>query len=199
MFRDRDVVVSLTRMTAVLVDASLRVVERLVAAQPAAQPAPNNVVRPRVLPSLSFHSVHCARLREIDVATRLAEPPSRASALRTPAGSPNTSHATGRVFIYPRVGSSSRDGPPVLSYRAWQRPWECAVARFTRIPLRGFSVGHYGQPMGLPCHNLLSHTGPSPLTSEPCHAVGPHQAQDWKSYIRPGTTSNLSALSEATK
>jgi hypothetical protein len=77
MFRDHDVVVSLTRMTAVLIDASLRLVERFVAAESAAQPAPNNVVLPRVLPSLSFHDVHSARLREIDVTPR---PPSRASA-----------------------------------------------------------------------------------------------------------------------
>jgi len=179
MFRDHDVVVSLTRMTAVLVDASLRVVERLVAAQPAAQPAPNNVVRPRVLPSLSFHDVHCARLRR-SMSRRDSSGGTAVESTRPEdtGGIAQHSHATGRVFICPRVGSSSRDGPPVLSYRAWQRPWECAVARFTRIPLRGSSVGHCGQPMGLPCHNLLSHTGPSPLTSEPWHAVGPHQAQD---------------------
>jgi hypothetical protein len=72
MCRDYDFVVSLTRMPAVLIDASLRLVERLVAAEPAARTAPNNVVRPRVLSSLSFHDVHCARLREIDVTARLA-------------------------------------------------------------------------------------------------------------------------------
>ena len=37
MFRDYDFVVSLTRMPAVLIDASLRLVERLVAAEPAAR------------------------------------------------------------------------------------------------------------------------------------------------------------------
>jgi hypothetical protein len=36
MFRDHDVVVSLTRMPAMLIDASLRLVERLVAAKPTA-------------------------------------------------------------------------------------------------------------------------------------------------------------------
>jgi hypothetical protein len=41
MFRDHDFVVSLTRMTAVLVNASLRLVERLVAAESAARPTPN--------------------------------------------------------------------------------------------------------------------------------------------------------------
>jgi hypothetical protein len=58
MFRDYDFVVSLTRMPAVLIDASLRLVERLVAAEPAARTAPNHVVRLRVLPSLSFHYVN---------------------------------------------------------------------------------------------------------------------------------------------
>jgi hypothetical protein len=75
MFRDHDVVVCLTRMPAMLIDASLRLVERLVAAKPTARTAPNNVVRPRVLPSLSFHHVHCARLREIDVTRDLQRPP----------------------------------------------------------------------------------------------------------------------------
>ena len=71
MFRDYDFVVSLTRMTAVLVDANLRLVERFVAAESAARTAPNNVVRPRVLSSLSFHYVQCGRLREIDVTATL--------------------------------------------------------------------------------------------------------------------------------
>lgn len=65
MFRDHDVVVSLTRMPAMLIDASLRLVERLVAAKPTARTAPNHVVRPRVLPSLSFHDVLCACLRSM--------------------------------------------------------------------------------------------------------------------------------------
>src|SRR6266446_6433667 len=60
MFRDYDFVVSLTRMTAVLVDTSLRLVERFVAAESAARPAPNHVVRPRLLPSLSVHYVQFA-------------------------------------------------------------------------------------------------------------------------------------------
>ena len=61
MFRDHDFVVCLTRMTAVLVDASLRLVERFVAAESAARTAPNNVVRPRVgPPSLSVHYVQFA-------------------------------------------------------------------------------------------------------------------------------------------
>jgi hypothetical protein len=62
MFRDHDVVVSLTRMPAMLIDASLRLVERLVAAKATARTAPNHVVRPRVLSSLSFHDVLCACL-----------------------------------------------------------------------------------------------------------------------------------------
>jgi hypothetical protein len=66
MFRDHDVVVSLTRMPAMLIDASLRLVERLVAAKPTARTAPNHVVRPRVLPSLSFHDVLCACLRPME-------------------------------------------------------------------------------------------------------------------------------------
>src|SRR5207244_1670176 len=106
MFRDHDVVVSLTRMTAVLIDASLRVVERLVAAEPATQPAPNNVVRPRVLPSLSFHDVHCARLREIDVTATLISRnrvTPRASAEGICSGIAQHTHVIGRVFIYRRA------------------------------------------------------------------------------------------------
>ena len=57
MFRDHDFVVSLTRVPAVLIDASLRLLERFVAAEPAARTAPDNVVRPRVVRSLSFHNV----------------------------------------------------------------------------------------------------------------------------------------------
>src|SRR5437879_2429688 len=105
MFRDHDFVVSLSRMTAVLINASLRLVERLVAAEPAAQPAPNNVVRPRVLPSLSFHDVHCARLREIEVPARLVwrnrrreRPPEETSSRIA-----QHTHVTGRVFIYRRA------------------------------------------------------------------------------------------------
>jgi hypothetical protein len=45
-----------------LIDASLRLVEKVVAAEPAARAAPNHVVRPRVLPSLSFRDVQCACL-----------------------------------------------------------------------------------------------------------------------------------------
>ena len=92
MFRDHDVVVCLTRMPAMLIDASLRLVERLVAAKPTARTAPNHVVRPRVLPSLSFHYVHCARLREIDVTARLVwrNVVESVRPEETPAGSPNT-------------------------------------------------------------------------------------------------------------
>jgi hypothetical protein len=62
MFRDHDFVVSLARVPAVLIDTSLRLLERFVAAEPAARMAPNNVVRPRVVRRLSFHNVQWARL-----------------------------------------------------------------------------------------------------------------------------------------
>jgi len=159
MFRDHDVVVSLTRMTAVLVDASLRVVERLVAAQPAAQPAPNNVVRPRVLPSLSFHSVHCARLREIDVATHLAEPPSRAPALRTPAGSPNTPMlpdaylfvpASGRVRVTAHPSYRIGPGRDLGSVRS-----QGSRVSLSAVPAWAIVVGLWGSRVTICCHTRV--------------------------------------------
>jgi hypothetical protein len=148
MFRDHDVVVSLTRMTAVLIDASLRLVERFVAAESAAQPAPNNVVRPRVLPSLSFHDVHCARLRR-SMSRRDSSGGTAVESTRpedTSGGITKHSHVTGRVFIWPRelaltAHPSHRIGPG----RA-----ECAAARFTRI--EGRVAGPRGRllkPVGL--------------------------------------------------
>src|SRR3977135_4152207 len=100
MFCDHEVGVTLTGMVRVWVAASLRLVVRFVAAESAAQPAPNNVVRPRVLPSLSFHDVHCARLRR-SMSRRDSSGGTAVESTRpedTSGGITKHSHVTGRVF-----------------------------------------------------------------------------------------------------
>jgi len=60
MRRYYDFVISLSRMTSMLVDASPCLVERLVAAESAARAAPNNVVGPGLAaPRFCFHCIWC--------------------------------------------------------------------------------------------------------------------------------------------
>src|SRR5712664_2941492 len=153
MFRDHDVVVCLTRMPAMLIDASLRLVERLVAAKPTARTAPNNVVRPRVLPSLSFHYVHCARLREIDVTARPPEP-SRARSRRPPLGTR-------------RPGKFTR--PPPRQTRAGGRSLLPSASR-----LNNLAKGLRPAASTTSCLRAGRHTADTPRQpSGPCHGPNP--------------------------